>query len=70
VFGLAFGFDFDFGFCPLKVKSQPNGWIQYVAFSKSQLSRSVKLKASLDLLLVPFFGWNYENIYRRTFNDF
>jgi hypothetical protein len=65
VFGLAFGF----GFCPLKAKSQPKGWIQEVAFSKSRLSRSAKLKAPLDLLLVAF-GWNYENIYRRTFNEF
>jgi hypothetical protein len=31
VFGLAFGF----GFCPLKAKSQPKGWIQQAAFSKS-----------------------------------
>jgi hypothetical protein len=65
VFGLAFGF----GFCPLKAKSQPKGWIQEAAFSKSRLSRSAKLKAPLDLLLVAF-GWYCENIYRRTFNDF
>jgi hypothetical protein len=65
VFGLAFGF----GFCPLKAKSQPKGWIQEAAFSKSRLSRSAKLKAPLDLLLVAF-GWNCENIYQRTFNDF
>jgi hypothetical protein len=65
VFGLAFGF----GFCPLKAKSQPKGWIQEAAFSKSRLSRSAKLKAPLDLLLVTF-GWNCENIYQRTFNDF
>jgi hypothetical protein len=65
VFGLAFGF----GFCPLKAKSQPKGWIQEAAFSKSRLSSSAKLKAPLDLLLVTF-GWNCENIYRRTFNDF
>jgi hypothetical protein len=65
VFGLAFGF----GFCPLKAKSQPKGWIQEAAFFKSRLSRSAKLKAPLDLLLVAF-GWNCENIYRRTFNDF
>jgi hypothetical protein len=65
VFGLAFGF----GFCPLKAKSQPKGWIQEAAFSKSRLSRSAKLKAPLNLLLVAF-GWNCENIYRRTFNDF
>ena len=50
VFGLAF----DFGFCPLKAKSQPNGWIQEAAFSKSQLSRSANLKTPLDLLLVAF----------------
>jgi hypothetical protein len=50
VFGLTFGF----GFCPLKVKSQPKGWIQEAAFSKSQLSRSANLKAPLDLLLVAF----------------
>jgi hypothetical protein len=50
VFGLAFGF----GFCPLKAKSQPKGWIQEAAFSKSRLSRSAKLKAPLDLLLVAF----------------
>jgi hypothetical protein len=56
-------------FAPLKVKSQPKGWIQEGAFSKSRLSRSAKLKAPLDLLLVTF-GWNCENIYRRTFNDF
>jgi hypothetical protein len=62
VFGLAFGF----GFCPLKAK--PNGWIQEAAFSKSRFSRSAKLKATMDLLLVTF-GWNCENIYRRTFND-
>jgi hypothetical protein len=31
VFGLTFGF----GFCPLKAKSQPKGWIQEAAFSKS-----------------------------------
>jgi hypothetical protein len=48
VFGLAFGF----GFCPLKAKSQPKGWIQKAAFSKSRLSP--KLKAPLDLLLVAF----------------
>jgi hypothetical protein len=65
VFGLTFGF----GFCPLKAKSQPKGWIQEAAFSKSRLSSSAKLKAPLDLLLVAF-GWNCENIYRRTFNDF
>jgi hypothetical protein len=41
VFGLAFGFSF----CPLKAKSQPKGWIQEAAFSKSRLSRSAKLKA-------------------------
>jgi hypothetical protein len=50
VFGLTFGF----GFCPLKAKSQPKGWIQEVASSKSQLSRSANLKAPLDLLLVAF----------------
>jgi hypothetical protein len=50
VFGLAFGF----GFCPLKAKSQPKGWIQEAAFSKSRLSRSANLKAPLDLLLVAF----------------
>jgi hypothetical protein len=37
-------------FAPLKAKSQPKGWIQEVAFSKSRLSRSANLKASLDLL--------------------
>jgi hypothetical protein len=31
------------------------GWIQEAAFSKSRLSRSAKLKASLDLLLVAFW---------------
>jgi hypothetical protein len=62
---LAFGF----GFCPLKAKSQPKGWIQEAAFSKSRLSRSAKLKAPLDLLLVAF-GWNCVNIYRINFNDF
>jgi hypothetical protein len=50
VFGLTFGF----GFCPLKVKSQPKGWIQELAFSKSRLSRSANLKAPLDLLLLAF----------------
>jgi hypothetical protein len=50
VFGLTFGF----GFCPLKAKSQPKGWIQEAAFSKSRLSRSANLKAPLDLLLVAF----------------
>jgi hypothetical protein len=65
VFGLVFGS----GFCPIKAKSQPKGWIQEAAFSKSRLSHSAKLKAPLDLLLVAF-GWNCENIYRRTFNDF
>jgi hypothetical protein len=29
VFGLTFGF------CPLKAKSQPKGWMQEAAFSKS-----------------------------------
>jgi hypothetical protein len=65
VFGLAFGF----GFCSLKFKSQPKGGIQEAAFSKSRLSRSAKLKAPLNLLLVAF-GWICENIYRRTFNDY
>jgi hypothetical protein len=50
VFGLTFGF----GFCPLKAKSQPKGWIQEAAFSKSRLSRSANLKAPQDLLLVAF----------------
>jgi hypothetical protein len=50
VFGLTFGF----GFYPLKTKSQPKGWIQEAAFSKSRLSRSANLKAPLDLLLVAF----------------
>jgi hypothetical protein len=50
VFGLTFGF----GFCPLKAKSQPKGWIQEAAFSKSRLSRSANLKAPLDLLLMAF----------------
>jgi hypothetical protein len=50
VFGLTFGF----GFCPLKAKSQPKGWIQESVFSKSRLSRSVNLKAPLNLLLVAF----------------
>jgi hypothetical protein len=31
VFGLTFGF----GFCLLKAKSQPKGWIQEAAFSKA-----------------------------------
>jgi hypothetical protein len=48
VFGLAFAF------VPLKVKTQPKGWIQEAAFSKSRLSRSANLKAPLDLLLVAF----------------
>jgi hypothetical protein len=66
VFGLAFGF----GFYLLKAKSQTkcldpgNNF-----FSKSRLYRSAKLKVPLDLLLVDF-GWNCENIYRRTFNGF
>jgi hypothetical protein len=50
VFGLPFGF----GFCPLKAKSQPKGWILEAAFSKSRLSRSANLKVPLDLLLVAF----------------
>jgi hypothetical protein len=50
VFGLTFGF----GFCPLKAKSQPKGWIQEATFSKSRLSRSANMKAHLDLLLVAF----------------
>jgi hypothetical protein len=62
VFGLAFGF----GFCPVKAKSQTKGLDPgssfYFPFSKSRLSRSVKLKTPLDLLLVAF-GWNCENIY-------
>jgi hypothetical protein len=41
-------------FAPLKAKSQPKGWIQEAAFSKSRLSRSANLKAPLDLLLVAF----------------
>jgi hypothetical protein len=45
---------FDFWLLPLKAKSQPKGWIQEAAFSKSRLSRSVNLKAPLDLLLVAF----------------
>jgi hypothetical protein len=65
VFGLAF----DFGFYPLKVRSQPKSWIQEATFFKSRLSRSAKLKALPDLLLVTF-GWNCENIYRTTFNGF
>jgi hypothetical protein len=40
---------FGFGFCPLKAKSQPKGWIQEAAFSKSRLSRSAKLKAPMEL---------------------
>jgi hypothetical protein len=48
------GFTFGFGFCPLKAKSQPKGWIKEAAFSKSRLSSSAKLKAPLDLLLVAF----------------
>jgi hypothetical protein len=47
---LAFGF----GFCPLKAKSQPKGWIQEAAFSKSRLSRSAKLKE----LLTTFSGFH------------
>jgi hypothetical protein len=50
VFGLTFGF----GFCPLKAKSQPKGWIQEAAFSKSWLSHSSNLKAPLNLLLDAF----------------
>jgi hypothetical protein len=55
------------GFCPLKDK--PKDWIPEAAFSKSQLSRSAKPKAPMDLLLAAF-AWNYENIYGRTFSDF
>jgi hypothetical protein len=36
---------------------------------KSLFSHSAKPKAILDLLLLAF-GWNCENIYQRTFNDF
>jgi hypothetical protein len=50
----AFGLTFGFGFCPLKAKSQPNGWIQEAAFFKSRLSRSVNLKVPLDLLFSDF----------------
>jgi hypothetical protein len=49
-----FGLTFSFGFYPLKAKSQPKGWIQKTAFSKSRLSRSANLKAPVDLLLVAF----------------
>jgi hypothetical protein len=38
-------------------------------FFKSRLSRSAKMKLLLDLLLVAF-GWNCENIYQKTFNNF
>jgi hypothetical protein len=65
VFGLAF----DFGFFPLKAKSQTKGLDVESSFSKSRLSHSAKIKAFLDLLLLVF-RWNCENIYRRTFNDF
>jgi hypothetical protein len=64
-----FGLTFGFGFCPLKFKSQIKGLDLELSFSKIRLSRSVKLKAPLDLLLVAF-EWNSENIYRKTFNDF
>jgi hypothetical protein len=56
-------------FAPLKAKSQPKGWIQKAAFSKSRLSRSANLKAPLDLLLVAF-RMDCKNIYRRIFNEF
>jgi hypothetical protein len=56
-------------FAPLKAKSQPKGWIQEAAFSKSWLSRSANLKAPLDLLLVAFRMELWKHISKK-FNDF
>jgi hypothetical protein len=39
---------------PPKSQKQPKDWIHETAFYKSRLSRNIKLKAPLDLLLVTF----------------
>jgi hypothetical protein len=60
-------------FAPLKAKSQPKGWIQEAAFSKSRLSRSANLKALLDLLLVAFLDGTvktYIEEFLTTFSGF
>jgi hypothetical protein len=46
VFGLAFGF----GFCPLKAKSQPKGWIQEAAFGT--------VKTYIEEILTTFSGFH------------
>jgi hypothetical protein len=54
------GLSWTFGFCLIEDKSQTKrAGSQKHLFSKSRLSRSAKLKSSLDLLLAVF-GWNCE----------
>jgi hypothetical protein len=57
-------------FCPVKAKSQTKELDPEINFSsKNRFSRSVKMKASLDMFLVAF-EWNCENIYQRFLTVF